>query len=57
MVPDDKIRNLVTAKAPAEDIRNQAVASGMVILKQDGVKKIREGVTTAEEVLRVTQQE
>ncbi len=56
MVMDDEIYNLTTAKAPREEIKRQAVASGMITLKDDGIRKIREGLTTVEEVLRVTQE-
>ncbi|MDD4909639.1 MAG: type II secretion system ATPase GspE [Candidatus Omnitrophica bacterium] len=54
---DDNIRNLVTAKAALEEIRKQAVASGMVTLTQDGIDKVKQGLTTTEEVLRVTREE
>ncbi len=57
MLMDDKIRNLTIAKAPLEDIKKQAQFSGMISLKEDGIGKIREGLTTVEEVLRVTQEE
>ncbi|NQT06755.1 MAG: type II secretion system ATPase GspE [Candidatus Omnitrophica bacterium] len=54
---DDKIRNLIIAKAPVDEIRNAARASGMHTLLENGMDKIREGATTVEEVLRVTQEE
>lgn len=57
MLMDDKIRNLITDKAPLDDIRKQAQSSGMITLKENGVQKIREGLTTLEEVFRVTQEE
>ena len=57
MPMDDKIRNLTTAKAPLEDIKKQARTSGMIALKEDGIEKIKEGLTTVEEVLRVTEEE
>jgi type IV pilus assembly protein PilB len=53
MVPNDKIRNLTVAKAPLEEIRKEAILSGMVTLKDDGIEKIKNGLTTIEEVLRV----
>jgi len=53
----DKIRNLIVAKAPLEEIRKEAISSGMVTLTADGINKITEGFTTPEEVLRVTQEE
>lgn len=57
MVLDDSIRNLIIAKTPAEEIRKQAIASGMVTLMDNGIRKIKEGLTTVEEVLRVTQEQ
>jgi type II secretory ATPase GspE/PulE/Tfp pilus assembly ATPase PilB-like protein len=57
MPMDDKIRDLTTAKASLDDIRKNAIASGMAPLKDDGIRKIKEGLTTIEEVLRVTQEE
>jgi len=57
MLIDDDIRNLVIAKTPTEEIRKRAIASGMINLKQDGIEKIKQGITTVEEVLRVTEEE
>lgn len=57
LLPDDKIRNLIVAKAQLDEIRNQARSQGMTTLMEDGIQKIKEGMTTAEEVLRVTQEE
>lgn len=56
MVPDDSIRNLIIAKSPTEEIRRKAVALGMLTLIEDGIGKIKQGLTTVEEVLRVTQE-
>lgn len=57
MCMDDKIRSLTISKTPAEEIRKQCINSGMATLKEDGIRKIKEGITTVEEVLRVTQEE
>ena len=57
MIMDENIRKLTIAKASHEEVKKQAVASGMITLKQDGIKKIKEGITTVEEMLRVTQEE
>jgi general secretion pathway protein E len=51
---DGKIRDLILARADAGAIRASAVASGMMLLRQDGWEKVRRGVTTIEEVIRVT---
>jgi len=57
LVLDDEIRNLILSKTDANTIRNRAVEKGMVTLKMDGSVKVVKGVTTTEEVLRVTQDE
>ncbi|MBI2095320.1 MAG: type II secretion system ATPase GspE [Candidatus Omnitrophica bacterium] len=57
LVPDEKIRHLTVMKASSEEIRKQARVSGMMSLREDGLLKAREGITTIEEVLRVTQDE
>lgn len=57
MLADEKIRALITAKAPLDEIKRQAENSGMASLKDDGMQKAKEGLTTAEEVLRITLQE
>lgn len=55
MLLDEDIRRLTIASADAGKLRKQAVQNGMRTLRQDGFDKIRQGVTTIEEVLRVTQ--
>jgi type IV pilus assembly protein PilB len=50
----DEIRSLVMSRAPADEIRKQAIAAGMTTLRESGLSKVREGLTTIEEVLRVT---
>jgi len=41
-------------KVATNRIRDQAIASGMRTLMQDGIRKVIKGVTTIEEVLRIT---
>jgi general secretion pathway protein E len=53
----DSIRGLVMARADAATIRRAAVDSGMLTLRDDGAEKVLAGVTTVEEVVRVTQEE
>lgn len=48
------IRQLVMAHEDAEAIQNLAVAEGMPTLYEDGLAKVIQGITTLEEVLRVT---
>jgi len=57
LLVDDEIRRLIGSKADATAIKQAAVAKGMVLLKDEATDKIFQGVTTTEEVLRMTQQE
>ena len=45
------------ARADAAALRRLATARNMKLLRQDGAAKIAAGITSAEEVLRVTQEE
>lgn len=54
---DDDIRKLIAAKADSTTIQRAAVARGMSTLRQEGAAKVLQGLTTTEEVIRVTQQE
>ncbi len=54
---DDKIRHHVMAGSDASQIKRMAVEGGMLTLRHDGAAKAARGVTTAEEVIRVTQEE
>jgi type IV pilus assembly protein PilB len=51
----DEIKALVGARRPATEIKKKAVEQGMKTLLQDGLEKVRSGITTLEEVLRVTE--
>ena len=49
----DAIRGLTVERSSAEVIKRQAVAEGMRTLREDGLIKALEGLTSVEEVLRV----
>jgi type II secretory ATPase GspE/PulE/Tfp pilus assembly ATPase PilB-like protein len=51
---NDAIRRLTLDKADAGQIRNAAAAAGMVSLRNDGARKVLQGLTTPEEVMLVT---
>jgi general secretion pathway protein E len=51
---NDDIRKLILDHASSADIQEKAVSLGMKTLSQDGWEKIQQGITTPEEVLRVT---
>jgi len=54
---DEEVRKLIISRTPADRIKADAVSRGMRTLRDDGWRKVREGVTTVGEVLRVTQDE
>ena len=56
MEMNDKLRKMVMANADASDLTNEARSAGMRTLREDGWMKVAAGVTTADEVLRVTQE-
>ncbi len=49
----EEIAELIVRRASAGQIREAAVASGMITLREDGIDKIMNGITTIEEVTRV----
>lgn len=51
----DSIRQLVTAHRPSSEIREKAISEGMSTLREDGFRRVFDGFTTIEEVLRVTE--
>ncbi|MGE3541441.1 MAG: type II secretion system ATPase GspE [Candidatus Tectimicrobiota bacterium] len=53
---DDPVRNLIMQRANASMIKTDAVGRGMRSLMQAGAQKVLRGLTTPEEVLRVTQE-
>ena len=53
MVISDTLRRLILENASADAIREAARAEGMKTLREDGLERIREGVTSVAEVLRV----
>jgi type IV pilus assembly protein PilB len=50
----DDLRELVLVGASALELRRKAIDEGMVTLRQSGLRKVKEGVTTVEEVVRET---
>jgi general secretion pathway protein E len=55
MEPDDEIRRMVVSNESSNVIAQYARSRGMKTLKEDGLEKVVGGVTTLDEVLRVTQ--
>jgi general secretion pathway protein E len=55
LVVDEPVRNAIQTRANASQIRLLAINDGLQLMYADGIEKIRNGVTTIEEVLRVSQ--
>ncbi len=53
---DDEIRNRISVKTSALEIKKLALKKNLVTLRMDGAEKIKRGLTTISEVLRVTQE-
>jgi len=53
MVVDDTIRELIAERAPSATIEAAAVRAGMWTLRMDGLRKVRAGVSSLQEVMRV----
>ena len=48
------IREMAFNQTPVEQIRRQAIMAGMLTLKDDGIRKAKAGMTTLDEVMRIT---
>ena len=55
MFVNDEIKNLITQQRGSHVIKQTAVRQGMKCLREDGMQKALAGITTLEEVYRVTQ--
>ncbi len=56
LVTDDAIRSQIHNRASEADIRAAALASGMTLMRDDGARLVAAGVTTEQELLRVTRE-
>ncbi len=56
MILDDAVKNVILKTTDANAIKRRAVENGMTTVRQDGAQKVIDGITTIEEVFRVTQQ-
>jgi len=55
MVLNSHLKNLILKTYDSNRIKNEALNQNMITLRQDGIQKLLDGITTIEEVLRVTQ--
>lgn len=54
MEVSDEIKDLILAKAHSKEIKKKSIEQGMITLRRSGLLKIKEGITSIEEVLRET---
>ena len=54
LVVDEAIQGLIHARASEQDVIKAAIANGMRSMREDGERLVAEGVTSLEEVVRVT---
>jgi type II secretory ATPase GspE/PulE/Tfp pilus assembly ATPase PilB-like protein len=52
---DDQLRDIIARNPNVAEFRRMCVERGMVTLRQDGMRKVRKGLTSIQEVLRVTE--
>ena len=57
LLVDDKIQTLVMQNADSNTIKKLAIQKGMLTLRDDGLNKVLQGISTIAEVLRVTQED
>lgn len=54
IVPDDALIERISQGATLNDLREMAKKQGMTSLRIDGIEKVKAGITTLEEIYRVT---
>jgi type II secretory ATPase GspE/PulE/Tfp pilus assembly ATPase PilB-like protein len=57
LIMDDQLRDLVTANPDVIQFRRKCREKGLVTLREDGIDKVRKGMTTIDEILRVTEKD
>ena len=50
----DDMRDMILCNAPQTEIKELAIREGMITLRKAGLKKIEQGITSCEEVVRET---
>lgn len=51
---DEEIRQMITKKEPATQYKKHAMKNGMILLFDDGLIKVKQGITTIEEICRIS---
>jgi general secretion pathway protein E len=57
MIVDDNIRSLIVRNSDAGTLKKAAVQAGMISLREDGVSKVLQGLTSVDELMRATHAE
>ncbi|MEK7691680.1 MAG: type II secretion system ATPase GspE [Bdellovibrionota bacterium] len=57
MIVDEEVRTQIIRKADAGTLKKVAIERGMITLREDGVTKVIQGLTTIDELMRVTHSE
>jgi type IV pilus assembly protein PilB len=55
-LPNDKMRELITKKVSSHELLEEAKKAGMTTLLEDGLAKVKGGITSLAEILRVTEE-
>lgn len=55
--PNDELKGMINKVRPTEELQKVAVAGGMVTLFEDAMEKVRQGITSLEEALRVVRED
>jgi hypothetical protein len=55
LVVDDQLRDIIARNPNVAEFRRLCLERGMVTLRQDGMRKVAKGLTTVQEVIRVTE--
>ncbi len=53
LLVNEEIRQLTLDHASGSQIKDAAIGAGMITLRQDGLRKVKEGITSVEEIMRV----
>ena len=57
MLMNDELRSLVVHRRPANEIKQKALENGLVTLRRDGWRRVLDGMTTIDEVVRVARRD
>ena len=55
LIVNDNLRDRIARNPNVTEFRRECIEAGMVTLRQDGFDKVRQGMTTIDEILRVTE--